>query len=502
MMRLTVLAAALAAIGATGAAADSLPEALAAAYETNPQLTVQRAIVRQTDEGVPQALASGRPTISASGVAQQSATDFNQDGGRYYNGALNLNQSLYRGGRTRSATSAAENRILAARARLRAVEDTVLLDVVTAYADVLRYQAVVELNQNQVKVLGRELQASRDRFEVGDLTRTDVAQSDARLANAQSNLVVAQGQLNTAKNAYLRVVGRPPVELAPLPPLPVLPGTVGQATDLANANNPSLVAARFDEAAARYDVSTIERQRLPTLTAGAGLNYTYTQAGTAGFTTTGTGSTGAGTSTGSGTVGTGATGAASIVGGDFHAFQQTGGLTLTVPLYQAGLNGSQIRAAQAVRSQYMEQIGFVGRQAVETASNAFVSVATARAVITASESSVKANQLALEGVTQENQVGTRTVLEVLNAEQELVVARVNLAAARRDEYVAGYTLLAAVGEAEADPLDVPGPHIDSTANARRVRHLWCDWRTDPDPAPLPLPDPASASKSVLIGPRQ
>jgi outer membrane protein len=150
----------------------------------------------------------------------------------------------------------------------------------------------------------------------------------------------------------------------------------------------------------------------------------------------------------------------------------------------------------------MEQIGLIGRQVVETAQNAFVSVATARAVITASQSSVDANTLALEGVNQENLVGTRTVIEVLNAEQELVVARVNLAAARRDEYVAGYTLLAAVGEAEADPLALPGPHIDSTANARRVRGIWSDWRTDPDPAPLPAPDPASASKSVMIGPHQ
>ena len=458
---------------------------------------------------MPQALAFGRPSLTATGQAQQSGSDFNRDGGRFYQGAVNFNQSLYRGGRTRSATSAAENRILAARARLRAVEDNVLLGVVTAYADVLRFGQTVELNANQVKVLERELQASRDRFEVGDLTRTDVAQSEARLANAQSNLVVARGQLTTAQNAYSRVVGRPPVALAPLPPLPVLPGTLGQATDLANANNPSLVAARFDEAAARYDVSTIERQRLPSLTAGAGVNYTYSQAGASGFTTTGTGGTGTGgtgtTGTGgTGTTGTGGsgTGGSSVVGGNFHALQQTVGLSLSVPLYQQGLNGSQIRAAQAVRSQFMEQIGFIGRQSVETASNAFVSVSTARAVIAASESSVRANTLALEGVTQENQVGTRTVLEVLNAQQELVVARVNLAAARRDEYVAGYTLLAAVGEAEAGPLAVPGEHYDSTANAARVRRKWSDYDTGPNPPALPLPDPVRASTPAAIGPQQ
>lgn len=519
-----VSAAALLVLVAGPAAAETLPEALAAAYESNPQLTVQRNIVRQADESVPQALAFGRPTVNATGTAQQSGNDLSRDGGRYFQGALSINQSLYRGGRTRTAVSAAENRIYAARARLRAVEDNVLLGVVTAYADVLRYAAVVNLNTNQVKVLSRELQASRDRFEVGDLTRTDVAQSDARLANAQSNLVIAQGQLNTARNAYYRVVGHPAADLAPLPPLPILPGTVGQSVDLANANNPSLIAARFDEAAARFDVSTIERQRRPTLGVGAGTNYTYIQSGGSGFTTTGT-ATSSGTSAG-GTVGTGSTGTAgtgttgtgslgtagtgssgaaastvgSAVSGSGGQFAQTVGLSLSVPLYEAGINGSQIRAAQAVRSQFMEQIGFIGRQVTETAQNAFVSVATARAVITASESSVRANTLALEGVSQENQVGTRTVLEVLNAEQELVVARVNLAAARRDEYVAAYTLLAAVGEAEVDALGVPGERFDSTANAARVRHKWSDYDVDRDPAPLPLPDPASASKSVLIGP--
>lgn len=502
MKFLTAVAAAF--VFGVPAAAETLPEALAAAYEANPQLTVQRNVVRQADEGVPQALSAGRPLITATGTAQQSGQDLSRDGGRYFQGGLNLNQSLYRGGRTRTAVTAAENRIYAARARLRAVEDSVLLAVVTAYADVLRYNAVVELNTNQVKVLGRELQASRDRFEVGDLTRTDVAQSEARLANSQSNLVVAQGQLSNARNAFDRVVGHPPVALAPLPPLPLLPGTVGQAVDLANANNPSLVAARFDEAAARFDVTTIERQRRPTLGVGAGLNYTYVQSGGGGFTSTtssggsaGTGSigTGSGGSTGTGAISSGS------VSGSGGQFAQTVGLSLSVPLYQAGLAGSQIRAAQAARSQLMEQIGFVGRQVAESAQNSFTAVATSRAVIASSESAVRANALALEGVTQENQVGTRTVIELLNAEQELVVARVNLASARRDEYVAAYTLLAAVGEAEAEPLGVPGARYDATTNARRVRGKWNDYDSDANPDPLPRPDPVSASRSVAIGPR-
>ena len=487
---------------AVPAAADSLPEALATAYDSNPQLAAQRALVRQNDELVPQALSFARPTVDGTVVAQQTGDDFKDDG-RYYQAGLNVNQSLYRGGRTRAATSAAENRILAARARLRAVENSVLVDVVTAYADVLRYAKVVDLNANQVKVLESELQASKDRFEVGDLTRTDVAQSEARLANAVSNLVVAQGQFNTARNAYVRVVGRPAIDLAPLPPLPILPGTVGQATDLANANNPQLLAARFDEAAARYDVSGIERERLPSLGFGVGVDYTHFEGGSAGVASTiGTGTSGGTTGTGTGgSTGTGAISTSNISAAG-STFQQTAGLSLTIPLYQAGNNGSRIRQAQAVRSQLMEQIGFVGRSAVETAGNAFISVATARAVIQASESSVRANNLALEGVTQENLVGTRTVLEVLNAQQELLVAQVNLAAARRDEYVAGYTLLSAVGEAEADALGIPVTTYDSTANARRVRGKWNDYDTDDNPAPLPRPDANSASRSVPIGPQQ
>ncbi|MGI4876179.1 MAG: TolC family outer membrane protein [Janthinobacterium lividum] len=491
---------ACAVVGLAPARADTLADALATAYDGNPQLAAQRAVVRQQDELVPQALSNGRPTVDATVTAQQTGDNFHEDGGRYYQGGLSLNQSLYRGGRTRVAVTAAENRILAARARLRQVENNVLVDVVTAYADVLRYTAVVDLNNNQVKVLQRELEESKDRFQVGDLTRTDVAQSDARLANAVSNLVVAQGQLATARNAYVRVVGRPPVDLAPLPPLPLLPGTIGQADDLANANNPALLAARFDEAAARYDVSSIKRERLPSVGAGLGIDYTRFDGGASGFTSTGTG-VGAGTDPSAGG-GAGSAAAISNISGSGSTFQQTAGLTLTVPLYQAGNNGSRIRQAQEVRSELMATIGVTGRQAVETASNAFASVATARAVIRASESSVSANNLALEGVTQENLVGSRTVLDVLNAQQELISGRVNLAAARRDEYVAGYTLLAAVGAAEADTLALAVTPYDPAVNARRVRGKWSDFDVDRDPADLPLPDPASASHSVPIGPQR
>jgi len=462
---------ALAAWLGTPAAADTLPEALATAYATNPELAAQRALVRQFDEGVPQALSFGRPAINATVSEQQNGVNFG-DNGRILQGQIGISQSLYRGGRTRIAVNAAESRILAARARLRSTENTILVDVVTAYSDVLRYASLVELNANQIKVLGRQLQASRDRFEVGDLTRTDVAQAQARLATARSNLQVAQGQLATARNAYMRVVGRPAENLQRVPPLPILPGTSGQAIDLANVNNPNLIAARFDEDAARYDVKSIERERLPSI--GATIGPAYTQYDGGG-------------------------GAGNFVRqGAF--FTQNAALQATIPLYQAGQVSSRIRQAQERRSQLLETIGAVGRQVAETATNAYVNLQTARAVIESSKVAVEANTLALEGVGQENQVGNRTVLEVLNAEQELLQVRVNLVTAERDAYVAGYTLLAAVGQAEGDALALPNATYDPIANAQKVRHKWNDFDETPNPPALPLPERGLASRSVPIGP--
>ncbi len=460
------------ALAAQGAHAESLQQAIAAAYDTNPDIAAQRDVVRQSDELVPQALSFGRPVVSATAQAQQNAVDFS-DNGRIESVGVTLTQSLYRGGRTRAATNAAENRIFAARARLRATENTVILNVVTAYADVLRYMAVVDLNANQVKVLERELQASKDRFEVGDLTRTDVAQSDARLANARSNAVAARGQLDFARQAFARAVGHAPEALEPLPALPMLPGTAGQAVDLTNANNPNLLAARYDEAAARYDVSSIERENLPTVGIGPSLNYQRFQGGGGG--------------------------GSFVRQGAF--FNQSVGISATIPLYQAGAVGSRVRQAQARRSQLLETIGSVGRQVAEQATNAVTQITTARAIIESSQVAVDSNALALEGVTQENQVGTRTVLEVLNAQQELLQTRVNLVTAKRDEYVGAYALLAAVGAAEAQALGIPVTRYDPEANAARVRHKWGDFDTDANPPALPLPDKARASQSVTIPPR-
>jgi outer membrane protein len=471
MLRAALLASALSLAGP--AAAETLAQAIASAYEGNPDIAAQRQLVRQVDEQAPQALATyARPNVAGTASATQNGADFD-DNGRVAQAGVQVGLPLYRGGRTRLATSAAENRILAARARLRAAENTVIVNVVTAYADVIRYGRVVELNENNVKVLERELQASKDRFEVGDLTRTDVAQSQARLAGAQASLVAARNQLTAARAAYARVVGHEADNLAPLPALPPLPGTVGQAVDLASANNPSLLASQWDEAAARYDVKVYEAQRLPSLDATANASYQrYDNYG---------GSTGAGFAQQGG------------------YFTQGLGLSATVPIYQSGLIGSYTRQAQARRSQLQSLIVSTQRQVSESATNAFNALNNARAIIGSSTVARDANALALEGVRQENQVGTRTVLEVLNAEQELLQSEVDLATAQRDEQVAGYQLLSAVGAAEAGALGVPVQEYDAESNARRVRNEIWDSH-DPDAPALPTPDPARASRSMLIGP--
>ena len=466
----TLLLLAVAALSTVPAQADTLAAALASAYDNNPDIAAQRAVVRQTDELVPQALTPARPQIGATASFDQSGLDAFKDFGRVFRAGVQVSQSLYRGGRTASATSAAENRILAARARLRATENQIVLNTVTAYADVLRYARVVELNQSQVNVFDRELQQSKDRFEVGDLTRTDVAQSQASLATAQANLVGAQVQLAAARQAYLRVVGRLPEDLEPMPVIPPLPENQAEAIDLARDNAPGLLAARFDEAAARYDVVNFQQARLPTLDAQVSSAYARYQAGSSG--------------------------SLNPIG---SFITQDALLTATIPLWQRGNVGTQTRQLQQRRSQLLETITSVDRQTQESVVNSLNQLRAARAVIIANKVAVDANTLAAEGVKQENQVGTRTIIEVLNAEQARLTSEVNLVGARRDEQVAAYSLLASLGAAEAGALGVPVTVYDSTANARRVRHLLGEGG-DANPPALPRPDADRATKSLVIGP--
>ena len=455
-MRRPLLAALL--LCACPARAETLRDALASAYRSNPELAGSRAGLRALDEGVAQAEALKRPTLGGTiGVNQ----DFGEigtfsNGGRNISGGVTLELPLFRGGLIKNSIRAAEGRVSAGRFDLAALENDVLTRTTVAYEDTRRDAAVVDLDRNQVRVLSEQLRQSRDRFEVGDLTRTDVAQSEARLANAQATLRQAEGQLVVSQQAFARVVGHPAGVLEPPPPLGALPETAGKAVDLAVGGNPNLLAARASETASGFDVGVARAGRRFSLSGTSSANYINYL-----------GSAGSSIGIPNNTPG---------IRNDRTA--QTVGLSVTIPLLQGGAASSRIRQAQARQSQALIEIGRVERAVTEQAQDAFAGLVSARAQVQSAEVAVRANSLALEGVRAENSVGLRTIIEVLNAEQELLNSRVLLVRAQHDEFVAGFQLLAALGRANIEDLAIDVARYDPEPNAKRVRGIWSDWQTD------------------------
>jgi outer membrane protein len=303
-------------------------------------------------------------------------------------------------------------------------------------------------------VLGTNLEATRDRFEIGDVTRTDVAQSEARLSLGRSNLTTAQGRLATSEENYRRVIGKRPDQLQPPPPLPPLPATADQAVQIALANNADLIAVTRQAEAANFDVRSARGSRLPTVSAVASGDY------------------------------------ANTISGDTQGIPRSGtatsvGVQGRIPLYQGGLPAARIRQAQALEGETLERRVATERAVVASARSAYAVYQAATNAIASNQVAVSANELALEGARAENSVGTRTILDVLNAEQELLNSQVALVTARRDQYVAGFQLLNAMGQAEADDLGLDGgPLYDPLGNYRRVAGSWSDWSSDPRHAPV------------------
>jgi outer membrane protein len=460
-MRGGLLAAAgIAALAVGGAAqADTLREALIQTYRSNPTITGERAQLRSLDESVAIARALGRPQLSATAGVNQDLTRTGGGNGRNLNAGIDVSYPLFSGGRIRNSIRAADERVLAGRADLRATEGDIFTEAVAAYMDVIRDRSIVTLNENQVQVLQTNLQASRDRFEVGDLTRTDVAQSEARLELARSNLATVRGQLTASEENYRRVIGELPDDLQPPPPLPPLPTTAEQAVEIALANNPDLVAINAQVRAAGLDVSVARADRLPTLDAIGSGRYTNFL-GTADDQFGGTGNSNTQTNTGV-------------------------GVQARIPLYQGGLVGARVRQSQALQSQLIEQGVAVERSVVADTRAAFSTYQAALEAIASNEVAVAANTLALEGTRAEQSVGTRNVLDVLNAEQELLNSQVALVTARRDAYVAGFQLLNAMGQAEVEDLNLDGGYLyDPVANYDRVSRRASDWSDDPRPQPV------------------
>jgi outer membrane protein len=449
----------VAALMAGAASADTLREALVSAYQTNPTLTAQRESLKATDATVAIARAAGRPQITGSvginrNLAQSGVLNTGGKGPTLSVGA-DLSVPLFQGGAVKNSVQAAKTRVEAGRATLRAVEGDVFTQAVSAYMNVIRDRAVVELNQNNVRVLETNLEATRDRFQIGDLTRTDVAQSEARLQLGRSQLATAQGQLTASEATYRQQIGHAPGQLAPPPPLPPLPATPEEAVRIALANNPDLVAISRQAMAAGYDVRVAQASRLPTLSGVLSNTYVNNLAGN------------------------------SLAGVPNTGNQTQIGAQVNVPIFQGGLPAARIRQAQAQQGQVLEQVVGTERAVVQAARAAFATYDAAQKAIQAETAAVQANELALEGNRAEQSVGTRTVIEVLNAEQDLLNSQVALVTAKRDAYVAGFQLLNAMGQAEAQDLGLEGgPLYDPLGNYRRVANNWSDWATDPRYAPV------------------
>lgn len=427
------------------ASAESLKEALAKAYLTNPTLLAARAELRATDEGVPEAISGWRPTVSFDYDIGKSKTDSNSTSSSSGNSqnrtpktsSVTIDQNLFNGWRTQSGIESAEQAVLSQRAQLASTEQTIMLNAATAYMDVIRDEAVLKLNQANELVLGRQLEATRDRFEVGEVTRTDVAQAEARLSRAKADRIESEGALTISRAAYRNIIGDFPGTLKSAGPLDDLPASKEEAMASAKSGNPDVVAARHDERAAKSAIKTAEGALYPTVNLEGELSR-RDQASSP----------------------TSRSEEASITA------------SVSVPLYQAGAVSARIRAAKQQWSQERRDLDAAVRTAIQEAAQSWERYVTARAQVNAFAAEVRAAEIALEGVKQEAQVGSRTVLDVLDAEQELRDARVSLVRARRDVTVASFEVRQAVGTLVASRLSLAVELYDPTKNYKANRNRW------------------------------
>lgn len=440
---------------ASAASAETLADAIALAYQTNPTLQGQRASQRALDESIVQARTGLRPQVSASADVSTSDGQNDGDAARSSGAGVTVSQPLYTGGRVSSQISAAEADVMTGQQGLRSVEASVIQAVITAYVDVRRDQERLRISQENVAVLQRQLDEARARFEVGEITRTDVAQAEARLAASRASLASAQAQLAISRASYAAVVGQNPGDLEAEPSLETfLPPAIEDAFDTAEQNNAEILGAEYAERASAARVATARSARRPTVTAQGTVGF---DASTSPFAPGG-------------------------AGGAFNDYQRsvTGRVAVSVPLFTGGLISSQVRAALERNNADRQSIEETRRSVLRTVSQAWNSLVGARANLAANEEQVRAARIAFEGVRQEAQVGLRTTLDVLNAEQELRNAELSLVNARHDEYVAAAVLLSAMGKLEARYLTPGVAQYDATANGKAFSHKlgWTPW----DPA--------------------
>ncbi len=427
---------ALVLLASTGPAmAQSLDEILVETYRTNPDLLAAQAELRAVDEAVSQAFSGYRPSLAIVGSSEVSNVDTNLGNNNLFTNsiALNLTQNLYEGGGTVASVDSAVKQVGQQRAVLQSVEQQVFLDAVTAYTDVVALARVVELAINNEERLDRQRQATVDRFEVGEVTRTDVAQAEARLAGAVSDRISAEGSLAQAVATFEAVVGFRPGELTTTFPTIEPPVSLVEA-QARGEKNPALTASEFAVDAALADVRVEQSDLLPSLDLDASVGYIDEPS----------------------------------VAIDRQSDARIGA-TISIPLYQGGAEYSQVRQAKQIVQQLRRELEATRRDVSELVTQAWEGLLTAQAAARSFEEQSRANRIALEGVQTEAQVGARTVLDVLDAEQELFEAQVDVVEARANEVVALYTLQSAMGELTAAALDLDVELYDPSEHYRTVR---------------------------------
>jgi outer membrane protein len=486
-LSLAILGAGL--VGATAAPAwsETLADAIALAYETNPSLQAQRASQRALDEEYVQARAGWRPTLSLQAAASyedlripRQALTLADPGTRAHgnSGSLSftLTQPIWTGGRTAAAVSAAQADILQGRENLRRVEGQVIAAVIQAYEDVRRDEQALEIRQEDLTVLEKQLDESQARFDVGEVTRTDVAQSQAQLAAAKAQLENARAQLAISRASYAVLVGQNPGDLAPEPSLAhLLPANVDDAFGVAERFNPQLRAQEYAEQASRARIAGARAERMPRLDVQSTATFNGAPADP-------------------------------FVQGDFRRTVVTSAV-VTVPLFSGGLTTSRIR--QAIERNNADRITIEAqrRTVLQQVTQTWSQLTASRANITADTEQVRAAEIAAEGTKQELSVGLRTTIDVLNADIVLRNAQLSLVVARHDEYVSAASLLLAMGRLEARDLIPTAPQYDPARNYRKLRITW-GWVPWEEPIAIvdkavafpPIPSPKTFPLEKAIPP--
>jgi outer membrane protein len=428
----------------------TLAEALAATYANQPALQAERAKLRATDENVPTALAGWRPTVVMAGTAGYGdglSRAYNVTSRQWVNtpgerdiatAQATVTQNLYNGGKTQANVNRAKNQVLAERATLLAQEQTSFTNAVSAYVGVIQAKELLALDINNEQVLAKQLQATNDRFRVGEITRTDVAQAEAALEGASATRETAEGNLATARGTFVQVIGFfPPEDLVEPQPLALPVHSEQEASAVASINNPNVVTALFNDAAAKDAIDTAFAALLPQLSL-QGQTFQQNNSGTRG----------------------------SAVNG----YQVTA--QLSVPVYQGGSEYSAVRQARQAQQQTQRLIDDAKRTAVQNAVNAWDTLVAAKAAAESTRSQIRANEVALEGTEREAIVGSRTTLDVLNAQQLLLNSRTTLVQNLSQVITASYSVAAAIGRLTARDLHLAVPLYDETAYYQAVKDRW------------------------------